>query len=261
MAENAKKTSANDTQRSRTSILFTPVTINREQLPEHIDLFMAGGISDCWNWQDALYQAVAYHLDSLLPAGWELNNKPFTIANPRRAHGLEKDGNAASEQIAWEYAAMGRTALTSFYFTRDTVQPITLLELGKHLSQPWGNCIVACELGYERAFDVYTQTTLSLEDTTLNPGVEERAYGWPYAEAATKRGENDYRRFRGAYTIFLDENKPQEEQDFLNWTWKYAQTIAYEMIAKRTGSTFANLTASDNEPFNGSSSPESLGLM
>ena len=32
-AENAKKTEANDTQRSRTSILFTPDTINRDQLP------------------------------------------------------------------------------------------------------------------------------------------------------------------------------------------------------------------------------------
>lgn len=143
---------------------------------------------------------------------------------------------------------MSRTTFTSFYFTRDTVQPITLLELGKHLSQPWGNCIVACELGYERAFDVYTQTTLSLEDATLNPGVESRAYGWPLTEAATKRGENDYRRFRGAYTIFLDENKPQEEQDFLNWTWKYATIIAREMIAKREGKTIANLTASDGHP-------------
>lgn len=48
MTDNTKKT-VNDTQRSRTSILFTPDTINREQLPEHIDLFMAGGISGCWN--------------------------------------------------------------------------------------------------------------------------------------------------------------------------------------------------------------------
>ena len=48
MTDNTKK-AANDTQRSRTSILFTPDTINREQLPEHIDLFMAGGISGCWN--------------------------------------------------------------------------------------------------------------------------------------------------------------------------------------------------------------------
>lgn len=248
MTDNTKKNAANDTQRSRTSILFTPDTINREQLPEHIDLFMAGGISGCWNWQDALYQAVAYHLDRLLPTGWELDNKPFTIASPRRAHGLEKDGNAAAEQIAWEYAAMSRTAFTSFYFTRDTVQPITLLELGKHLSQPWGNHITACEIGYERAFDVYTQTTLSLEDATLNPGVESRAYGWPLTEAATKRGENDYRRFRGAYTIFLDENKPQEEQDFLNWTWKYATIIAREMIAKREGRTIKQLTRVTADP-------------
>ena len=46
IAENAKK-AANDTQRGRTSILFTPDTVNRERLPEHIDLFMAGGISGC----------------------------------------------------------------------------------------------------------------------------------------------------------------------------------------------------------------------
>ena len=44
MTGNTEKT-VNDTQRSRTSILFTPDTTNREQLPKHIDLFMAGGIS------------------------------------------------------------------------------------------------------------------------------------------------------------------------------------------------------------------------
>lgn len=137
---------------------------------------------------------------------------------------------------------------TSILFTRDTVQPITLLELGKHLSQPWGNHVTACELGYERAFDVYTQTTLSLEDTTLNPGVESRAYGWPLTEAATKRGEHDYHRFRGAYTIFLDENKPQEEQDFLNLTRKYATIIAREMIAKREGRTIKQLTRVTADP-------------
>lgn len=67
-------------------------------------------------------------------------------------------------------------------------------------------------------------------------------------EAATKRGENDYRRFRGAYTIFLDENKPQEEQDFLNWTWKYATIIAREMIAKREGRTIKQLTRVTADP-------------
>ena len=221
---------------------------------------MAGGISGCWNWQDALYQAVANRLDRLLPVGWELDNKPFTIASPRRAHGLEKDGNAAAEQIAWEYAAMSRTALTSYYFTRDTVQPITLLELGKHLAKPWGNHITACEIGYERAFDVYTQTTLSLEDATLNPGVESRAYGWPNTGSFIGKDASP-RGFRGSYTIFFDEHKPQEDQDFLNKAWEYALTIAYEMIAKRAGSTFANLTASNNEPFNGRTTPESLGLV
>ena len=167
---------------------------------------------------------------------------------PRRAGGLEKDGNAAAEQIAWEYEAMRRNSLTSFYFTRDTVQPIVLLELGKHLAKPWGNQITACELGYERAFDVYTQTSLSLEDTALNPGVEERAYGWPCTETVIKRGDSASNGPRGAYTIFFDENKPQEEQDFTNKTWKFATAIAREMIAKREGKTIANLTASDGHP-------------
>lgn len=140
---------------------------------------------------------------------------------------------------------MSRTAFTSFYFTRDTVQPITLLELGKHLAKPWGNHITACEIGYERAFDVYTQTSLSLEDTALNPGVKERAYGWPYTETVIKRGDSASNGPRGAYTILLDENKPQEKQDFTNKTWRFATAIAREMIAKREGKTIANLTAID----------------
>lgn len=95
---------------------------------------------------------------------------------------------------------------------------------------------------------MYTQTSLSLEDTALNPGVEERAYGWPYTETVIKRGDSTSNGPRGAYTIFLDENKPQEEQDFTNKTWKFATAIAREMIAKREGKTIANLTASDGHP-------------
>lgn len=84
------------------------------------------------------------------------------------------------------------------------------------------------------------------------------ALAWPFAfialaaalatKAAAKRGENDHRRFRGAYTIFLDENKPQEDQDFLNWTWKYATIIAREMIAKREGRTIKQLTRVTADP-------------
>ena len=143
---------------------------------------------------------------------------------------------------------MSRTAFTSFYFTRDTVQPIVLLELGKRLAKPGGNQITACELGYERAFDVYTQTSLSLEDTALNPGVEERAYGRPYTETVIKRGDSTSNGPRGAYTIFFDENKPQEEQDFTNKTWKFATAIAREMIAKREGRTIKQLTRVTADP-------------
>ena len=45
MSNNTNEATVSTMTRGRTSILFTPDTINREQLPHHIDLFMAGGIS------------------------------------------------------------------------------------------------------------------------------------------------------------------------------------------------------------------------
>lgn len=93
---------------------------------------------------------------------------------------------------------------------------------------------------------MYTQTSLSLEDTTLNPGVESRAYGRPNTGSFIGKDASP-RGFRGSYTIFFDEHKLQEDQDFLNKTREYALTIAYEMIAKRKDKTVANLTRSGSD--------------
>lgn len=56
---------------------------------DRVDLFLAGGISNCPDWQSEVIKM--------------LSETDLSIANPRRPYGLEKTGDAAAKQIAWEH--------------------------------------------------------------------------------------------------------------------------------------------------------------
>ena len=78
------------------------------------------------------------------------------------------DGNGAVAQIEWEHRALASSYTKSYYFTRDTVQPIVLLELGKHLANPV-NMFIAIENGYQRKTDVLVQSDLAIRHANVPP--------------------------------------------------------------------------------------------
>lgn len=94
---------------------------------EHVDLFLAGGISNCPDWQSEVIRI--------------LENSDLHIANPRRPYGLEKTGDAAAKQIA-------------------------LLELGRKMTED-RPLVVGVDEYYERRFDVEQQLWLEREEKPL----------------------------------------------------------------------------------------------
>lgn len=111
-------------------------------------LFMAGGISDCWDWQSALVEELQ-KLDT-----------PVIAVNPRRENFPMGDDEAGKFQIKWEYQMLRKADIISFWFPRETLCPITLFELGRHLHK---RPIIGTEYGYKRAMDVRVQTEQALD--------------------------------------------------------------------------------------------------
>lgn len=129
--------------------------------PDSIDgivgksLFLAGGITACPDWQS---EVIARLADSQ-------SSSQLTILNPRRAHFDVNDRNAAPKQIAWEWNALRRADIISFWFpacdARQTVQPIALFELGRWSTKPLNRpIVVGADPDYPRRFDVVHQLGL-----------------------------------------------------------------------------------------------------
>lgn len=111
-------------------------------------LFLAGGISNCPDWQSEIIK--------LLEPIEEL-----TVYNPRRKNFPIDNPNAAEEQITWEYNHLRDADIIVFWFSRGSLNPIVLYELGR-----WGNSsskpiVIGLDPEYERQNDVIIQTLLS----------------------------------------------------------------------------------------------------
>lgn len=109
-----------------------------------LSLFLAGGITDCPNWQHELVRS--------------LSNTKLALYNPRRANFPIHDPSAANGQIEWEIQYLQKASAISFWFCRETLCPIVLYELGLW-SQPGGKPIfVGVDPEYQRKLDVIIQT-------------------------------------------------------------------------------------------------------
>jgi hypothetical protein len=117
-------------------------------------IFLAGGITNCDEWQDKLIQIL----------------QPYDFAillNPRRRNFPIHDKNAAQEQIEWEYNALNNADVFTMWFSASpvSVQPICMYEYGRHLAirqykKELHKVVVGVEEGYLRKQDVYIQTKL-----------------------------------------------------------------------------------------------------
>ena len=133
------------------------------QAPDKVDwfdtakkksIFLAGGITGCVNWQFD----IIWELNNLNDSGL-FNLGGLVIFNPRRDNFDIRDETSTIEQIRWEHKALEKCDICSFFFpASDSVQPITLYELGKHMGKRVS--VVGIQEGYLRAEDVKIQLAL-----------------------------------------------------------------------------------------------------
>ena len=129
-------------------IIEAPNEIYSIQNNRSIKLFLAGGITNCPPWQDELIELIK---------GADI----LTVYNPRRKNFPIHDPHAAEEQITWEYNHLRDADSISFWFSKGSLNPIVLLELGKYGLASNKQIFVGIDPDYERKQDVVIQTKLA----------------------------------------------------------------------------------------------------
>lgn len=133
-----------------------PDEVGVDNLPDSIDLFIAGGIRNTTDWQ-----SVALDM---------LEDLDGFAANPRREEGILTSGSEASKQIEWEFEALSRSKTILFWFPDTSVCPIALYELGVQIGRG-GDIVVGAAPDYERRFDLIRQLSLA---KSVNPGLDSK---------------------------------------------------------------------------------------
>jgi len=113
---------------------------------ENIKIFMAGGITNCPDWQ----QEFISHFD-----GYDY----VTLFNPRRKDFDVADPNASERQIVWEHRHLEEADVIIYWFSRGSLNPIVLYELGKYIGSE-KHIFIGIDEEYERKYDVEAQSKL-----------------------------------------------------------------------------------------------------
>ena len=116
-----------------------------EQKQGTTSIFLAGGITNCPDWQQEMVQL--------------LKDTDLILLNPRRADFPIHDPNAAREQITWEHDHLRKADAILFWFPCETLCPIVLYELGAW-SKTMKPIFVGVHPDYARRQDVEIQTGL-----------------------------------------------------------------------------------------------------
>lgn len=122
-----------------------------------MSLFLAGGITGTGDWQAAAIDDFKWHLDHYK------SNQDWCLINPRRETFDITDPSMSDFQITWEHQHLDMADAALFWFTPETMCPITLYELGKW-SMTNKPLFIGCDPNYQRKFDVYKQTSLIRPD-------------------------------------------------------------------------------------------------
>jgi hypothetical protein len=126
---------------------YVEAVMEYNQHNEDVSLFLAGGITNCPNWQQDLREQL------------DLEDTNFILYNPRRDNFPIEDPNASYEQIEWEYRYLRKADMISFWFCKETICPIVLYELGTWTPSR-KKIFIGMDKDYSRRQDVEIQTKL-----------------------------------------------------------------------------------------------------
>lgn len=135
-----------------------------EIFPGEVTCFLAGGITNCPNWQK---EVISWFKDKC-----KVDIGKLVLLNPRRDNFDVSDPTASEKQIKWEFEALNKADIFSMYFCESEKSnlPICLYELGRHLvlmpqrhpENYLDRIIVSVEEKYSRKADVEIQTNLAI---------------------------------------------------------------------------------------------------
>lgn len=108
-------------------------------------VFLAGGITNVCDWQADVIKMLA--------------EQEITIFNPRRANFDVSNPDVSYEQITWEHRYLRLVHTVFIWFSHETLQPISLFELGSALQRDQ-KLIIGCDPKYPRSMDVRVQCAL-----------------------------------------------------------------------------------------------------
>lgn len=154
---------------SNVRVLTALDPLDSEEIHKYpIRLFLAGGISNCPDWQSeaiTLIQRVR---------SWQPNE--LLIFNPRNPNFNQKAGpNEIRAQVTWEYRALNQYAnIYWFWFPKETTCPITLYELGRstHSTNP---ILLGSDQEYPRLITLHRQMQLARPEVLLFYSLPEMA--------------------------------------------------------------------------------------
>ncbi len=115
-------------------------------------VFLAGGISNCPDWQSEIMEA--------------FKKEKITLLNPRRVDFPMNETSAAQAQIEWEFRHLNLADAILFWFPKETLCPITLFELGAQ-SRNQKPLFVGIHPDYQRRQDVEIQLQLARPDIEI----------------------------------------------------------------------------------------------
>jgi hypothetical protein len=137
---------------------------NQPKEDNKVKLFLAGGITNCRDWQKSIiekFQSIKDDFDKYMI-------DQLSVFNPRREDFPIDDPNASEEQITWEYEKLKESDIIVYWFSSGSLNPIVLYELGLHgNSQPDKKIVIGCDKKYERISDVEIQTKLARPDVNI----------------------------------------------------------------------------------------------
>lgn len=121
-------------------------------------IFLAGGISNCIDWQAEVTTLLA--------------DADLVLLNPRRANFPIHNPAESEVQIKWEFEHLRKATAILFWFPSETLCPITLYELGTW-SMSEKPLFVGVHPNYQRRADVEIQTRLVRPDVAIVYTIEE----------------------------------------------------------------------------------------
>lgn len=124
-------------------------------------LFLGGSITGARNWQKEIIdlEVITHEVSFSRPVEKrETLQEKFHIFNPRREDFDVLNSSMEQEQIAWEYASIHKCKHILFWFSHETLAPITLFELGSALhTHEWDKIHIGVDPEYKRKNDVLAQ--------------------------------------------------------------------------------------------------------